>query len=127
MEKKAEQSALDAANLLIQQNQQAIALLAPANISKLNEQLESNTSRIEKLNKEVKVGLATQAALAGLFQPYNVGKVNVTAAVGGYKSKSAVAVGMGYRVNTKFAAKAGVAVGFGKGNAAYNVGVNYEF
>lgn len=109
-----------------------------AQINRSNAQLEqrvtNNSARIDqldkrvnKLDKKLERGLASQAALSGLFQPYNVGKVNVTAAVGGYKSKTAVAVGAGYRFNDKLAAKAGVSFSTGGGAASYNVGINYEF
>ncbi|XWY20165.1 YadA C-terminal domain-containing protein [Bisgaard Taxon 45] len=77
--------------------------------------------------KEIKNALATQAALTGLFQPYNVGQFNVTAAVGGYKDHTAIAVGAGYRFNKAFAVKAGIAKGSKKSNVAYNIGLNYEF
>lgn len=77
-------------------------------------------------NKKLKRGLAAQAALSGLFQPYSVGKANVTAAVGGYQSQSAFAVGVGYRYNEKFATKAGFAFAPG-GGAAYHAGVNFEW
>ena len=141
LSEKADKTALTALDLRVKQNQEAIASLKPANIeglkartakleasvSKLNAQVQSNTQRLDKLNEELKRGLATQAALSGLFQPYSVGKFNVTAAVGGYQSKSAVAVGAGYRFNAHFAAKAGVAMSTGDNNASYNVGVNYEF
>ena len=82
-------------------------------------------NRVNKLDKDLKRGLATQAALTGLFQPYTVGKANFTAAVGGYKSQTAVAIGTGYRYNKHVATKAGVA--FTQGGAAYNVGVNFEW
>lgn len=49
-----------------------------------------------------------------------------TAAVGGYKSQTAVAVGTGYRYNENIATKAGVAFTHG-GSATYNVGVNFEW
>ncbi|MGX2948821.1 YadA-like family protein [Frederiksenia canicola] len=141
LSEKADKTALTALDLRVKQNQEAIASLKPINIeglkarsakleasvSKLNAQVQSNTQRLDKLNEELKRGLATQAALSGLFQPYSVGKFNVTAAVGGYKSKSAVAVGAGYRFSAHFAAKAGVAMSTGDNNASYNVGVNYEF
>lgn len=77
-------------------------------------------------NKKLKRGLAAQAALSGLFQPYSVGKANVTAAVGGYRSQSAFAVGVGYRYNEKFATKAGFAFAPG-GGVAYHAGVNFEW
>lgn len=55
----------------------------------------------------------------------NVGKINVSAAVGGYQSTTAMAVGTGYRFNQNFATKAGVAVSGGK--VSYNAGVNFEW
>ena len=86
------------------------------------------TKNVANLRKETRQGLAAQAALSGLFQPYSVGKFNVTAALGGFKSDTAVAVGAGYRFNENFAAKAGLAVGTSSGgSASYNVGVNYEW
>ena len=54
-----------------------------------------------------------------------MGKVNFTAAVGGYKSQTAVAVGTGYRYNQNIATKAGVA--FTQGGVTYNAGVNFEW
>ncbi|MFS6802058.1 YadA C-terminal domain-containing protein [Edwardsiella tarda] len=80
---------------------------------------------IDDNRKELRQTAAKTAALSGLFQPYGIGNVNVTAAMGGYKDEQAAAVGVGYRVNETFAAKAGIA--FGSGSAAYNVGVNLEF
>ncbi|WLJ42318.1 YadA-like family protein [Edwardsiella piscicida] len=80
---------------------------------------------VDNNRKELRQTAAKTAALSGLFQPYGIGNVNVTAAMGGYKDEQAAAVGVGYRVNETFAAKAGIA--FGSGSAAYNVGVNLEF
>ncbi|MEX4107883.1 YadA-like family protein [Haemophilus influenzae] len=90
------------------------------------QRLDHLDNRVNNLNKDLKRGLAAQAALNGLFQPYNVGKLNLTAAVGGYKSQTAVAVGTGYRHNENVATKAGVAFTHG-GSATYNVGVNFEW
>ena len=87
--------------------------------------LDHLDNRVNKLDKDLKRGLAAQAALTGLFQPYTVGKVNFTAAVGGYKSQTAVAVGTGYRYNQNIATKAGVA--FTQGGVTYNAGVNFEW
>ena len=81
---------------------------------------------MNKLDKDLKRGLAAQAALTGLFQPYTVGKANFTAAVGGYKSQTAVAIGTGYRYNQNIATKAGVAFTQG-GGVTYNAGVNFEW
>lgn len=97
-----------------------------ADIATHTQRLDNLDNRVNNLNKDLKRGLASQAALNGLFQPYNVGKLNLTAAVGGYKSQTAVAVGTGYRHNENVATKAGVAFTHG-GSATYNVGVNFEW
>ena len=102
-------------------------------INKLRMDVDAHTkhldhldNRVNKLDKDLKRGLAAQAALTGLFQPYTVGKANFTAAVGGYKSQTAVAVGTGYRYNQNIATKAGVAFTQG-GGVTYNAGVNFEW
>lgn len=58
----------------------------------------------------------------------NVGKVSVSVAVGAYGSKSAIAVGAGYRVNPHLAFKGGAAINTsGSRKGSYNLGINYEF
>ncbi|HHF3430759.1 TPA: YadA C-terminal domain-containing protein [Haemophilus influenzae] len=86
-----------------------------AAIATHTQRLDNLDNRVNNLNKHLKRGLASQAALNGLFQPYNVGKLNLTAAVG-----------TGYRYNENIAAKTGVAFTRG-GSATYNVGVNFEY
>ena len=95
-------------------------------VSAHTKRLDHLDNRVNKLDKDLKRGLAAQAALTGLFQPYTVGKANFTAAVGGYKSQTAVAVGTGYRYNQNIATKAGVAFTQG-GGVTYNAGVNFEW
>ena len=118
----------------IDTNKTDIAALQTANgqhaagIAKNSARIDSLDKNVANLRKETRQGLAAQAALSGLFQPYSVGKFNVTAALGGFKSDTAVAVGAGYRFNENFAAKAGLAVGTSSGgSASYNVGLNYEW
>ena len=118
----------------INTNKTDIAALQTANgqhaagIAKNSARIDSLDRDVANLRKETRQGLAAQAALSGLFQPYSVGKFNVTAALGGFKSDTAVAVGAGYRFNENFAAKAGLAVGTSSGgSASYNVGLNYEW
>ncbi|WP_127223995.1 YadA C-terminal domain-containing protein [Neisseria meningitidis] len=101
---------------------------AEKSITEHGTRLNGLDKTVSDLRKETRQGLAAQAALSGLFQPYSVGRFNVTAAVDGYKSESAVAIGTGFRFTENFAAKAGVAVGTSSGSsAAYHVGVNYEW
>ncbi|EJY1964534.1 YadA C-terminal domain-containing protein [Escherichia coli] len=90
-----------------------------------NARLNSQQRQIRENHEEMKRAAAQSAALAGLFQPYSVGKFNATAALGGYSDKQAVAVGVGYRFNEQTAAKAGIAAS--DGDVSYNVGVNFEF
>ncbi|MDO1509465.1 MULTISPECIES: YadA-like family protein [unclassified Neisseria] len=97
-------------------------------IDRVEAKTAQNAAKIQQLDKEIRRGLASQAALGGLFQPYNVGKLNVSAAVGGYGSETAVAVGTGFRFNEHFATKAGAAFNTKKGGSgSYNVGVNFEW
>lgn len=100
--------------------------LAATNFNETSVVATNDGKTADAENKKLKRGLAAQAALSGLFQPYSVGKANVTAAVGGYRSQSAFAVGVGYRYNEKFATKAGFAFAPG-GGAAYHAGVNFEW
>lgn len=90
-----------------------------------NTRLNSQQRQIRENHQEMKRAAAQSAALAGLFQPYSVGKFNATAALGGYSDKQAVAVGVGYRFNEQAAAKAGIAAS--DGDVSYNIGMNVEF
>lgn len=97
-------------------------------ISALDAKVNGFDGRINALDDKFKNGMAAQAALNGLFQPYSVGKVSVSAAIGGYGSKSAIAIGTGYRVNPQLAFKGGTAINVsGSKKSSYNIGVNYEF
>lgn len=122
---------IDEIGNLTNENSQAIADLEQTQVyqdlAKVRAWVENKAEKSELvvLSKEFKRGLAAQAALNGLFQPYSIGKANVTAAFGGYKKYTAVAIGTGYRFNENFAAKAGVA--FTKGSTTYNTGVNFEW
>ncbi len=84
--------------------------------------------RVDKLDKKVNRGLASTAALSGLFQPYGVGKFNLSTGVGGYRGESAVALGTGYRFSENVAAKAGISTTVGdSASAMYNASVNFEW
>ena len=97
-------------------------------IDKMNARIDRFEQSVDHRFKDMQKGLAHQAALSGLFQPYSVGKFNVSAAVGGYKGEQAIAVGSGYRINEHVAVKMGVATDVrDPGSASYNVGVNIEW
>ena len=107
-----------------QKNSQSIAANS-RQLQEHNARLNDHQRQIRENHEEMKRAAAQSAALAGLFQPYSVGKFNATAAVGGYSDQQALAVGVGYRFNEQTAAKAGAA--FSDGDASWNVGVNFEF
>ncbi|HDW3969098.1 TPA: YadA-like family protein [Escherichia coli] len=108
----------------VQKNSRAIASNTRT-LQQHSARLDSQHRQIRENHEEMKRAAAQSAALAGLFQPYSVGKFNATAAVGGYSDQQALAVGVGYRFNEQTAAKAGAA--FSDGDASWNVGVNFEF
>ena len=93
-----------------------------------NGRFQKIDSRLDRQDKRLRRSMAAQYAMSGLFQPYNVGRINVTAAIGGYKSEQAIAIGAGYRVNNNLAVKAGIATNLNSSDGAgYNIGMNYEF
>ncbi|MFC1051867.1 YadA C-terminal domain-containing protein [Pasteurella multocida] len=106
---------------------QALIEKNTAKITLNHQAIQKLTSELANLKTSLKRGLATQSALNGLFQPYSVGKFNLTAAFGGYQSQTAIAIGTGYRFNERIAAKAGIAKSVKGAALSYNVGVNYEF
>lgn len=95
-------------------------------ILKNRQDLRSLENDLRETNERLDNGLAASAALNGLFQPYGVGKLNITVAVGGYQSTQAVAVGTGYRFNENIAVKTGMAY-TGSNDVMYNMAVNLEW
>ena len=85
-------------------------------------------NKVNNIDNKVDRGLASSAALNGLFQPYNVGNFNVTAGIGGYRSETAIAIGSGYRFNENLAAKAGISTSTSNTSSVmYNTSVNFEW
>ena len=121
----------DSANNKADQNKKDIAKNAETiakNYTEMKNNFAAMNSRIDDLDEEMKKGFASQAALAGLFQPYNVGKFNLSVALGGYESEQAMALGTGYRFNENFAMKAGIATDVGGfDHLTYNIGANFEW
>ncbi|WP_350337384.1 YadA-like family protein [Escherichia coli] len=99
--------------------------LTEASQKMATERMNNMQEQIKENRKELRESAAQSAALAGLFQPYSVGKFNATAAVGGYRDEQAIAVGVGYRFTENVAGK--VAVAAGGSSASWNAGVNFEF
>ncbi|WP_413483362.1 YadA C-terminal domain-containing protein [Morganella psychrotolerans] len=93
---------------------------------KNRQDLRALENDLRETNERLDNGLAANAALNGLFQPYGIGKMNITAAMGGYNSTQAVAVGTGYRFNENIAMKTGVSY-TGSNDVMYNMAVNLEW
>ncbi len=91
--------------------------------------IADNKKAIEELRRDSEAGIASVAAMSVLdFKGAPVGRVGIGAAVGGYRSKQAVAVGMAYapNENLNFTGKVGLSTDDIR-NSAYGVGVNYFF
>lgn len=98
------------------------------NITRVERNIQLLEKRISDFDDKMKRGFATQSALSGLFQPYSVGKINLTAALGGYETTTAIAIGTGYRFDEKVAAKAALSTNVGGfDEISYNVGINIEW
>lgn len=90
--------------------------------------INENQSRINHLDKREARHMAQLSALAGLFQPYEIGQFYVTGAVGQYRNNTGIALGSGYRLNRNVAFKVGVSMSTQKqDDAAYNAGVYIGF
>ena len=97
-------------------------------ISAVEHGLAAQNSRLNKMDKKLERGLAANAALAGLMQPYNVKKFNITVGLGGYRSATAIAAGAGYRFSNNAAVKAGIATNTANfDDLSYNVSTAFEF
>ncbi|WP_208887686.1 YadA C-terminal domain-containing protein [[Haemophilus] ducreyi] len=113
-------------NSLLKYTEGAFAFLN-GGVTKNSADIFKNTQRIDALSKNLETGLANQSALSMLVQPNGVGKTSVSAAVGGYRGKSALAIGVGSRITDAFTAKAGVAFNTYNGGMSYGASVGYEF
>lgn len=89
--------------------------------------LSSHTQyNINQINRKYNNMMASQMAVGNLFQPYSVKKLNLTAAVGQYRSSSSIAVGTGYRFNENVAARASASFVKG-GRTGFGAGINLEY
>ena len=98
------------------------------NLAQLKEYAGQTDTRIKRLDRDMKRGFARQSALSALMAPVGIGKCNVTAALGGSGSTTALAVGAGYRPNNHVAVRFGVSGNTGSSSTVdYNVGASYEW
>lgn len=90
--------------------------------------MQNINNRIDKMDKKLERGLASNAALAGLMQPYNIKKFNVTVGMGGYRGTTAIAAGAGYRFSDSVAVRAGLATDTQDfSDLTYNMSASFEF
>ncbi|WP_285057148.1 YadA-like family protein [Fusobacterium necrophorum] len=103
------------------------------NVSQLNEvkgAVQQNAQRIDKMNGEMRRGLASAAAMSGLeFMEIGINQGTVAAAVGGWKGTQAVAVGIqgAPTENVRINGKVSVAPGYKQVDTMYSVGASYRF
>ncbi len=104
--------------------------LADQLIAKYEGDMRAVNNRINVVEKDMQRGLAMQAALSGLVQPCGscAGKFYFTAALGGYNSEQAVAIGSGYTFENKVTVKTGLATSVKSGgDFSYHVGAGFMF
>lgn len=82
--------------------------------------------RIDKLEDKMEKGLAANNALAGLVPLDHTHKTQLSAAMGGYGSNQALAVGAFHYINDSTLLNAGVGYG-GNSSLSYKVGVTFGF
>ncbi|MDO5054145.1 MAG: YadA-like family protein [Pasteurella oralis] len=95
-------------------------------MKQLDHKIQALQQDLRHLDKKMNAGLATQAALSGLFQPDEKHKLNFTASIGGYHTQTALAVGVGYRFNKHVATRAGIAVS-PSSRLTYNTAINFAW
>lgn len=83
-------------------------------------------NRINKLQNKMEKGLAANAALTGLTPLSIKHRAQLSAAIGGYGSNQALAVGAYYYVNERILLNAGAAYG-GNSDISYKAGVTFGF
>lgn len=134
------QSRIDAANANIEANRSAMVSsnkLIAANTAQLanheqrlndmqqqsNRQFADMGKRIDKVQDKANAGTATALAAAGIPQVTGEQRFSLGAAVGGYESENALAVGFSSRVSQNVVVKASVATDTQHG-VGYNVGAS---
>ncbi|WP_101775628.1 YadA C-terminal domain-containing protein [Pasteurella oralis] len=113
-------------NLLPVNYAQAFRLDNTDIMKQLDHKIQALQQDLRRLDKKMNAGLATQAALSGLFQPDEKHKLNFTASIGGYHTQTALAVGIGYRFNQHVATRAGIAVS-PSSRLTYNTAINFAW
>lgn len=103
-------------------------------ISHNSQRIDQNAEAINFLDQKVNQGferldgaVAANAAMSNLVRPYGVGNVAATAAIGGYNSQEALAIGVGARVTENTTVQGSIATSLDNYEPVWGVGVGYEF
>lgn len=91
-----------------------------------NARFSQINNRIDKLEDTIEKGLAANNALAGLVPLNSCHRTQISAALGGYKSNQALAIGAFHYMNDQTLLNAGAAYG-GNSSISYKVGVTFGF
>ncbi len=88
-----------------------------------------NLRQLNKVEDKLAGGLASVTAMTSLdTTPVHVGKTKIAAAVGGYNSHQAVAVGVGKKMSEGLNVNFKLGANLGKtNNVTYSTGISYEF
>ena len=98
-----------------------------ADIQQNTNDIKDLRSDFKEMGKRVDGTAAMGMATSSLFQPYGVGKVNVTMGLGNYNGANAVAFGSGIRIDEHVALRANVAYVDSTNDTGFGVGASYEW
>ncbi|MEF1173311.1 YadA C-terminal domain-containing protein, partial [Vibrio sinaloensis] len=110
----------------IEQEQRDVATNSAA-IAKNRNDIYELRQDMENMAKNIDGAYAESAAFAGLVDPYGVGNIAVTAALGYHGDAEAIAVGIGDRFNEHLTGKLGGAYDTATESMSAYVGIGYEF
>ncbi|MGO4450425.1 YadA-like family protein [Phyllobacterium sp. TAF24] len=90
--------------------------------------LSNLSGDIRSVRKEARSGIASATAMAGLRYDDRPGKGSIAAGLGGFKSATSIAAGVGYTTeNGRFRLNASLGYGFEDSSAAWNAGASWTF
>ena len=98
-----------------------------ADIQQNTNDIKDLRSDFKEMGKRVDGTAAMGMATSSLFQPYGVGKANVTMGLGNYNGANAVAFGSGIRIDEHVALRANVAYVDSTNDTGFGVGASYEW
>lgn len=88
--------------------------------------IKSIRNDMEEMARKMNGVEAMNMATSSLFQPYSVGKLNLTLGVGTYNDAHALALGSGYRINHNLAVRFNMSFEDANNSVGVGAGVSYE-